>query len=310
MLKYLIIVLDNSSVPFCHYESDANHSALMPLDLLKNSILFGMKQNLMIQFVYPSYELPKEYVSVIETIDHINIKPQEFACKDDVCVTSISSLDNNISSDILIVRGNARELSNNAQKLFESIYKHSRVNIVLAELQYMSESDVAIYSEFLNDMVDYIFDSAKLGRNLPQVNILTDRLTIDKMNNCNAGYESITIAPNGKLYICPGFYYDGERNIEIVDSEVTIPNQSLYDIVHAPICRQCDAYQCHRCVWLNKRKTLEVNTPSRIQCNIAHIERNASLTLLKKLRELGPFMCGVDIPEIDYLDPFEKITKE
>ena len=32
-----------------------------------------MKENLMIQYVYPDYELPKEYETVIESIDHKKI---------------------------------------------------------------------------------------------------------------------------------------------------------------------------------------------------------------------------------------------
>lgn len=26
------------------------------------------------------------------------------------------------------------------------------------------------------------------------------------MNNCNAGWESVTLAPDAKFYVCPAFY--------------------------------------------------------------------------------------------------------
>ena len=58
---------------------------------------------------------------------------------------------------------------------------------------------------------------------------------------------------------------------------------------------------------MNRRTTLEVNTPSHEQCVVAHIERNASRRLLESIREVGTFMPDRDIPEIDYLDPFEKV---
>ena len=45
----------------------------------------------------------------------------------------------------------------------------------------------------------------------PQLNLLTDRIMLDRMNNCNAGWESITLASDGKFYVCPAFYLEGEE---------------------------------------------------------------------------------------------------
>ena len=56
---------------------------------------------------------------------------------------------------------------------------------------------------------------------------------------------------------------------------------------------------------MNKKTTLEVNTPSHEQCVVSHIERNASRELLIRLKK-----CGLNsvskIKKIDNLDPFEK----
>ena len=73
MLQYLVILLDDTSVAFCHAENPLKERNLIPLDTLKKAILFGMKENLMIQYVYPEYDLPKEYIDVIESIDHTKI---------------------------------------------------------------------------------------------------------------------------------------------------------------------------------------------------------------------------------------------
>ena len=125
-------------------------------------------------------------------------------------------------------------------------------------------------------------------------------------NNCEAGVKHVTVAPNGKFYICPAFYYEDETDsIGDIDSGLNVKNPQLYDLAHAPLCRNCDAYQCKRCVWLNRKTTLEVNTPSHEQCVVAHLERNASRNLLAKIRENGNFMPETQIKELDYLDPFE-----
>ena len=75
MLQYLIVLLDDMSTSFCHYENKMTVHRLMPIETLRKGIRFGMMENLMIQFVYPDYELPQEYAETIESIDHSKIKP-------------------------------------------------------------------------------------------------------------------------------------------------------------------------------------------------------------------------------------------
>jgi CXXX repeat peptide maturase len=140
----------------------------------------------------------------------------------------------------------------------------------------------------------------------PQFNLLSDRMYLDKMRNCEAGVKTITLAPDGKYYICPAFYYYGEKDVNPLE----IKNPQLYKLEFAPICRRCDAFHCKRCVWLNKMTTLEVNTPSHEQCVISHIERNAAKSLLTAIRKHGTFLPQMpEIVDIDYLDPFDNIEK-
>ena len=88
-----------------------------------------------------------------------------------------------------------------------------------------------------------------------------------------------------------------------------VKNPQLYKLSHAPICRNCDAYQCKRCVWLNRRTTYDINTPSHEQCVVSHLERNESRELLTNIRKNGIFLPGKEIKEINYLDPFD-VRKE
>ena len=72
-LQYIVILLDDTSVSFCHANNPIKEKNLIPLETLREAITFSMKQNLMIQFVYPDYDLPKEYCDLIETIDHVKV---------------------------------------------------------------------------------------------------------------------------------------------------------------------------------------------------------------------------------------------
>ena len=313
MLQYLIILLDDTSTSFCHYENSKTELRLIPIETLRQGIRFGMMENLMIQFVYPDYELPQEYKNVIETIDHSKIVSSH--CMDDALKTEADVIVFNDWTELpagtfedeksYVLRTTRQKFFDRYNLLKNVLGKAVRLNIVLTDVELFREEDFTKYKQCLSHLSDDMVDLYKEGKS-PQLNILTDRLMLDKMNNCNAGWESITLAPNGKLYVCPAFYYENDFSIGSLDDGLDIKNPQLYKLGYAPICRHCDAYQCRRCIWLNKKTTLEVNTPSHEQCVVAHLERNASRELLRGGRELGEFVPEREIKEIDYLDPFEK----
>lgn len=303
MLQYLIILLDNTSASFCHYKNPNTGRRLIPIGTLKQGIRFGMMENLMIQFVYPDYELPLEYQEVIESIDHSNIKPKREGA--DIWVTEKV---NSISSGIpVVLRTGKNNLFSHEREISEAIGTVSRLNIVLTDVDSFTEEDFTQYKSLLgklSNMLEQLYVDGKTS----QLNLLTDRMMLNQMNNCGAGDTTITLAPNGKFYICPAFYYEDETDsIGDLGHGLDIKNKQLYRLDHAPICSHCDAWQCKRCIWLNRKTTLEVNTPSHEQCVLAHLERNASRELLNNIRKHGTFLPEQEeIKEIDYLDPFDK----
>lgn len=318
MLKYLIVQLDDSSVSFCHYNNERKKRNLMPFDILKEAVFWSMKENLTLQFLYPEYEIPQEYKAEIAKTSHANIVPS--TCEDeelryDADVVVFNSLESINCYQLskkqsYVIRLTLADLIGNALFLRKILPKVDRLNIVITDITSFKVEDEAIYSECLKSLSEGIVDEYKASHSI-QVNLLTDRMLLEEMNNCNAGDETITICPDGNFYVCPAFYSDREISFAIgsISNGLDIKNPQLYKISHAPICRICDAYQCRRCIWLNRKTTLEVNTPSREQCVISHLERNASRQLLEKIREIGQFLPDKNIEEIEYLDPFDKLLK-
>ncbi len=303
MLQYLIILLDDTSTSFCHYENPKSESRLIPIGTLKKGIRFGMMENLMIQFVYPSYKLSQEYQKVIECIDHCKIKPY----KEDANVWVTGKVED-LSADIPVVLRIDKEcLFTHVHEISEALGKIPRLNVVLTDVETFTDDDFAHYKLLLGKL-SATLEQLYVDGKTPQLNLLTDRMMLSAMNNCGAGETSITLAPNGKFYVCPAFYYEDEAgSIGDLEHGLDIKNRQLYQLDHAPICRHCDAWQCKRCIWLNRKTTLEVNTPSHEQCVLAHLERNASRALLNNIRKHGTFLPEQgEIKEIDYLDPFEK----
>lgn len=330
MVEYLVILLDNTSVSYCHYPNDKVQHNLIPVEILKKGIMYAMLENLTIQFVYPEYALPNEYNDVIETIDHCKIVPSTFEDKslrkdaDVIVFNDWIGLDvfHFTSSQSYILRTSKTDFFDRYLFLNGVLEKAGRLNVVLTDIETFSEDDFDKYQKILVTLSKKIEKLFVQGKS-PQLNLLTDRMLLSEMNNCNAGVSNITLAPDGNFYVCPAFYnlpvVDGnEKTLDDVCQKrfsigslhdgLDIKNFQLYRLDHAPICRNCDAFQCKRCIWLNRKTTNEVNTPSHEQCVVAHLERNASRDLLLNIRKYGAFLPDKEITEIDYLDPFDNLN--
>lgn len=329
MLQYLIVLLDDTSVSYCHYQNDRVKHNLIPIDVLKDGIKYAMLENLTIQFVYPEYSLPEEYNDIIDTIDHCKIVPStsiDSKLRNEADVVVFSDWTGMqfypfIQGQSYILRTSKLDFFDRFLFLKDVLSKVSRLNVVLTDIETFGEQDFKKYEDILTSLSSIVEQMFVDGKS-PQLNLLTDRMVLSEMNNCNAGDNNITLAPDGKFYVCPAFYnlptIDGHErtmgdicnkgyNIGNIYDGLDIKNPQLYKLAYAPICRNCDAYQCRRCVWLNRKTTCEVNTPSHEQCVVAHLERNASRKLLNSIRKHGSFLTEQEeIKEIDYIDPFEK----
>lgn len=314
MMKYLVILLSDQSTSFCYYNSSDNNerNKLIPLETLRNAIKYAFMEDLFIQFVLPSFPLPKEYGEIITSTKASIIAPFSTSYKADVMVVDGFSMLNNaeILKDVsYVLRTCKKDFFEQYKEIIRRIVEFSRLNIVLTDIENFTDDDFKLYKQILDEFTYCIKDITLSGKAI-QLNVLTDRLVETEMNNCNAGSKTITLAPNGKFYICPAFYYAKEQSVGDLENGLTIKNTHLYKLEYAPLCRECDAYHCKRCVYLNKRLTREVNIPSKEQCVVSHIERNASRSLLLALREYIAYMPKAEIKEISYLDPFDNIKNK
>lgn len=317
MLKYLIIPLADNAVSFCHYAPSLESEKRIPESTLSQAIVWAMKENVSVQFVYPNYQLPEELATIVDTIDHIKIVPWNHSDNEILKYAEIVVFDN--ISDMsnfdfranqsYVLRTSFEELRDKIKIISTCLSKVDRLNIVINNLIDANDRILQEYKDSLEELIPVIVEEFKKGHSV-QLNLLTDRLLLKEMNNCNAGEESITLASDGKFYVCPAFYVNKDAVVGDLNDGIELKNPQLFKLTHSPICRICDSYQCKRCVWLNKKMTREVNTPSRQQCVVAHIERNASKKLLEECRKIDQsFLKDTIIEDIDYLDPFDKLMQ-
>lgn len=311
-LQHIIILLDDISPSFCHAENPLTQRNPMLLDLLQKGIFFAMKENLQIQYALPPYTLPDEYRTLMQTMDSICIG-EDVKVYSDICKMT--------SGENILLRLSIEDFISNVDGIANILSKTNRLNICFKDIDKFDDSLICVYRESLRTLKQKLFEWITENRVDVQLNILTDRLQLSSMNNCGAGINNITLAPNGKFYLCPAFYYDersgldngrnfrtleSDRSVGDIDGGLDIPDKQLLQLDHAPICRICDAFHCNRCLWLNQRLTLNINTPSRQQCVMAHIERNVARELQHELIDAG-FTFENIIPESEILDPFEKL---
>ena len=311
-IEYLFVILDESAHSFCYYQHPTTKSELIDLQRLKDVVFYAQKENLTVNFLLGDKKLPKEYLDVMDTIYHVVISSNNTETDNHESILVIDYKDNTHVLELnetenLIVRIKKKHLSKLAS-IVNKIHIIRRLSVVLLDIESYADADFKEYKKQLENIRETYLTNLNMQSGI-ELNILSDRLVLTNMNNCEAGVKHITFAPNGKFYICPGFYFDDENDsIGDLASGINIKNQQLYKLEYAPICRTCDAFQCKRCVYLNRKITLEVNTPSHEQCVVSHLERNCTKDLLDKARNAIPELAEKEITEIDYLDPFDKIS--
>ena len=313
MLQYLIILLDDASTSYCHYNPSQSRRQLINLADLKAGIRFAMRENLMIQYVYPACDLPQEYKETIETIDHSKIMPSNSPMVEEADVVVFNNWKDAVGfsfdeSATYVLRICKEDLFAKKDVIKTFIGKVARLNIVITDVQTFTENDFSKYKNVLDSFGEETEKLYKAGMS-PQLNVITDRIALTQMNNCNAGSNNITLAPDGRFYICPAFYYSVEDKetfcVGDLKNGLAIKAAKLYKLEYAPLCRICDAYHCKLCLWINRKTTYDKTTPSHEQCVLAHLERNASRKVLESVRKDKEFYPEQDIKEINYLDPFD-----
>lgn len=201
----------------------------------------------------------------------------------------------------VILSIDAHKISELSEQVRQILPYTSRININISNID--NTFELWVYEKQLQDMVKILAGYLCQGRR-KEIRQLTDRLFLSKMNNCFAGEKNITLAPDGNFYFCPAFYFDKNMGIDFEQSK------DLTALSNAPICDHCDAYQCNRCVYANYIGTRELNTPTKMQCNIAHLERRYSAELLKILQSQNIISDTFSIPKLSYNDPIDQFDKK
>lgn len=281
----VIVLLSNLSTSFCLAENHNIEEVLMPIDNLHRVIKYSKDNNMSLHFIFPSSTIPDEYIKVINSIPHKKIVPVNAQINGDVVVLNnwcdiTNAINKNCS--YLILRISFSDFYNSIEELKSLLVATDRLDIIFKDENEYSQFDEDSYRKALYRLSGMLIELWNAGHRV-SVNLVTDRLQLSEMCNCDAGWRTITVAPNGNFYVCPSFYYtDKGSNCGNVFDGLELKNPLLYKLNHSPLCKDCGAFHCSRCVYLNKKLTLEINTPSFGQCKKAELELEATRSFYSK----------------------------
>lgn len=319
-MQTLMVIMDSAAPSFCYYTTSEKPRETISDELLEKIVYYGLTENLSLNLILGDEPLTERQREILKWSDYVIYRSPKATFVADEKTMDVFDFESDTWEDGYtptphLVMRIAKE---NLEKLPAWLEAHSlaveRISLFVKDMDQMTEADLDTYRAVLEKLTAWLPEREEAKPF--ELSILTDRLQLENPNHCDAGVKHVTIAPDGVFYVCPGFYYrENNRDFVISDintvlktHELPIKNGQLYKLDHAPICSDagCDCHQCKRCVWMNKRSTLEVNTPSRQQCVCAHLERNASRDLIEPLY----IQDMVSIPEINYLDPFDELMKK
>ena len=312
--KKLYFLLSDNCVEFCNFK--VHGSGVISKENLLKGLQFAYKNFYQPIFVY-SYknlisdllidpDVKKELERHI--IKHIYEYNGQIFFKDSILVFNNKNItlqiNDHIENCILIVQ--TEDVEKIAVWVKRLLNKATRINLCF---NLKDEKDLLEYKNqlkiIMNELCDYF-----INNKTREINVLTDRIFLNHMENCFAGEKNFTVGVDGKLYICPGFYFSKLQIAGDLDTGIMKPFIEKAGLEASPLCTICDAYHCKRCVYENKLITNELGIPSSIQCKKSHLEREISIELrefFKQNRMFEPYLQDIEL--IDYNDPLVKLKR-
>lgn len=300
--RYMQFITSDQIEPHCSYRNERGTKEIMSPEIFKKGVAFCKKENITpVLLGIPEGVVNSSYKDYLK-IDRAGMNGNDIAVYDN----QVDAKDSCFIANLILSRKNIENFYTMAKKLLD---EDKRINLIVDDLHNWKQADLDNYQKQLEKISDYVYQLFLEGKE-PEINGLTDLWNLESMNNCDAGVTTFALAPNGKIYACPGFYFDNPDNfIGSLEAGFDIKNAQLYNLKNAPICSKCDVYSCDRCKLQNLKTTGEINTPSKNQCLLNHIQRNMSMNLQTKLKENGYDSFTHVIQPIDYLDPFDLIKQ-
>lgn len=299
---YLYIMTSDDVTPHCNYRNPRPSGATMGDSVFAQSLEFCQQNDFLPVFlgIPSSGGEPVESVSIVAA-------EAERGPGGSIPVFDNGTAGASTGGENAVLLVDRAHLGDLRRHFAELVLTHGRVNIILEELEAWGDGQLALYEAELRQVAATVRRCYEDGRPV-EVNVLTDLWHLTDICDCGAGENSFAVAPNGKIYLCPAFYFaDPDDAVGTLETGIRVPNPRLLEARNSPYCRSCDVYSCRRCKFLNKSLTGEVGIPSRIQCLVSHLERKVSMELQHALVREELIRPANAIGPVWYAEPMERV---
>lgn len=300
-LKYVNFITSNNITPHCGYTVSNDVNIRMHPSVLNKGLDFCSKNNLVPMFLgecdHNLDETKNVFFSLLSTKETKSQSNVLTIYENDI--TNI--IDDSGASILLIKRNNINNFYKLCKELAE---KKSRVNVFIQDLEIWNDENFIAYEEQVSKIGQLMIKSIDEGRSL-NINIVSDFLENSSLKECGAGITTVSLAPNGKFYLCPAFYFDNPENfIGTLDDGINEINNKFLMRSQSPVCSLCKISNCNRCIFLNKKLTHELHIPPRKYCRVNTINSGVAAKVKEHMIHIG--LINTQSKEYSQ-DPFDMI---
>lgn len=300
--KFLYILASDDAVPFCEYSSSGDRSHSISEDTLSAALDMCKKHFFSPVIVQPRLDGRVEFVGN-DSVDVTNIASVSGSDvrTGDIIVYQGGEMPR--SSEIGILTLDRADLSKLAAWASDILPVTGRLNLFVVDKGGLTEEELSVYEEQLRRVALNLRNLIQQGLRR-EMNVLTDSAYLNHPEDCGAGRDSMTLAPDGRLYPCPAFYFHRPEFCLGEIREFPSHEQAISESCarcKSPSCRDCTALACTRCPFGNVQHTLHLNVPTETRCFANAVEARVSKWLREQLA--GPVapaaIEATNVPEVE-----------
>lgn len=263
-LSFLYILTSDAIIPYCDYQPHGN--AEMSNEDIERVVDFAFANDYVPVIVTNN---PNDLPDKVKYMVHATIFPAKNFPKEtsevgiyipiyepDYLEQSVSNKARFGSCILNVTKGDVRKLSKCAEILSKQF---GRININKILDEPWGDEDLEQYESELRKCRDQ-----KINLNV---------FSATRGRTCGVGFNSNTVAPNGKVYPCPAFYFS--KGVDI-GKELTVEaiegNKEVFDASRFAKCADCKNAVCSICPYENWQSFHDISTPSKAICSFANVE--------------------------------------
>lgn len=277
--KYLHFILDCEAPPYCNYTTKTIEEEMSQATFDKG-MSFAKKTHMIPVFVgnpdgyLRGADKYKVHVRIDwqEKFENECDNPIEFRIPVTTCEKTNAHYSKTYQIGVLLV--NRGSISCLSKTIKDISHLFSRINIIKTDVLSWTDSDVEDYKAELKTIRD------KLDNSIYGISIFDDALSGGTMSACKAGISEYALAPDGKFYLCPAYYFANEFNVGDLHTGIHNVFESQLEKRVYNECENCNAKNCLQCSFERYVNNMTVCIPCTSQCIIAKAEIESIKELL------------------------------